>query len=307
MRRTHLIIWIIVLFMILAGCGQSQEASQGKPQTGLAASTDSVGTALESEPKEARIIATTVAATEMMSALELELIGIPSSSKTLPDRYNGVIKVGNPMSPDMELVKSLQPTEVLSVTTLEYDLKPAFESAGLKARFLNLTSLSNMEQELLSLGEKYDRTSEAKSIVAAWGDQLADIKKRTKGREAPTVLILLGVPGSYLVATENSYIGDLVKLAGGINIVEGEEVEYLASNTEYLQQGNPDVILRAAHGMPEEVVEMFDREFKQNDIWKHFNAVKNERVYDLEERLFGTTGNMDIMEAMDALVGMLYP
>ena len=50
------------------------------------------------------------------------------------------------------------------------------------------------------------------------------------------MLILLGVPGSYLVATEHSYIGDLVKQLGGKNIVQGEQVEYLASNTEYLKK-----------------------------------------------------------------------
>lgn len=115
------------------------------------------------------------------------------------------------------------------------------------------------------------------------------------------------MPGSYLVATEHSYIGDLVKLAGGINIVQGETVEYLASNTEYLQQANPDVILRAAHGMPDEVVKMFDQEFKKNDIWKHFDAVKNNRVYDLKEELFGTTGNLAAVEALNELVKMLYP
>jgi iron complex transport system substrate-binding protein len=52
---------------------------------------------------------------------------------------------------------------------------------------------------------------------------------------------------------------------------------------------------------------MFDKEFKENDIWKHFNAVKNGRVYDLEEALFGTTGNLAADKALDALVGMLYP
>lgn len=92
-----------------------------------------------------------------------------------------------------------------------------------------------------------------------------------------------------------------------MNIVQGEEVEYLASNTEYLQQANPDVILRAAHGMPEEVIEMFDQEFQTNDIWKHFNAVKNRRVYDLDELIFPTTGNLAVVEAMDELVKMLYP
>lgn len=109
------------------------------------------------------------------------------------------------------------------------------------------------------------------------------------------------------MATENSYIGDLVRIAGGKNIVEGEKMEYLESNTEYLQKANPDIILRAAHGMPDEVVKMFDQEFKTNDIWKHFNAVKQNRVYDLEESLFGTTGNLKAAEALDELTRMLYP
>jgi iron complex transport system substrate-binding protein len=59
--------------------------------------------------------------------------------------------------------------------------------------------------------------------------------------------------------------------------------------------------------MPEEVVEMFDEEFKTNDIWKHFKAVEQDRVYDLPELLFGTTGNLKITEAMNSLVEMLYP
>ena len=84
-------------------------------------------------------------------------------------------------------------------------------------------------------------------------------------------------------------------------------MEYVSSNTENLQQSNPDVILRAAHGMPDAVVEMFDKEFKENDIWKHFKAVENDRVYDLEETRFGTTANLAAVEALEELVEMLYP
>ncbi|WP_051621079.1 heme ABC transporter substrate-binding protein IsdE [Paenibacillus sp. UNC451MF] len=254
-----------------------------------------------------RVIATTVAATQIMDALELDLVGIPKSYKELPKRYAGVIEVGNPMSPDMELVKSLQPTDVLSVTTLEYDLAPVFKNAGVEATFLDLTSVEKMNEAILRLGSKYDREKQAQAIVNKYNDKIAEIKKTTEGKKPPTVLILLGVPGSYLVATENSYIGNLVKLAGGKNIVQGESVEYLASNTEYLQQSNPDIILRAAHGMPDEVIKMFDKEFQKNDIWKHFDAVKNKRVYDLEEHLFGTTGSLDAIEALDVVVKMMYP
>lgn len=281
----------IILLMSIAGCSSPKKESAKQ---------------VKSESKE-RVVATTVAVTEIMDALEVDLVGVPTSSKTLPKRYKGLPEVGNPMSPDMEKVKSLKPSEVLSVTTLEYELKPVFDGVGMKANFLDLTSLKNMQSSISDLGKKYGREKQAEAVVTKLDKKVASIQKEVKGKKEPTVLILLGVPGSYLVATEHSYIGDLVKQLGGKNIVQGEQVEYLASNTEYLKKADPDIILRAAHGMPDEVVKMFDKEFKTNDIWKHFAAVKNNRVYDLEERLFGTTGNLAAIEALDELNKMMYP
>lgn len=281
----------IILLMSIAGCSSPKKETAKQ---------------VKRESKE-RVVATTVAVTEIMDALELDLVGVPTSSKTLPKRYKGLPEVGNPMSPDMEKVKSLKPSEVLSVTTLEYELKPVFDGVGMKANFLDLTSLKNMQSSISDLGKKYGREKQAEAVVTKLDKKVASIQKEVKGKKEPTVLILLGVPGSYLVATEHSYIGDLVKQLGGKNIVQGEQVEYLASNTEYLKKADPDIILRAAHGMPDEVVKMFDKEFKTNDIWKHFAAVKNNRVYDLEERLFGTTGNLAAIEALDELKKMMYP
>jgi len=281
----------IILLVSIAGCSSPKKETAKQ---------------VKSESKE-RIVATTVAVTEIMNALEVDLVGVPTSSKTLPKRYTGLPEVGNPMSPDMEKVKSLKPSEVLSVTTLEYELKPVFDGVGMKANFLDLTSLKNMQNSISDLGKKYGREKQAEAVITKLDKKVASIQKEVKGKKEPTVLILLGVPGSYLVATEHSYIGDLVKQLGGKNIVQGEKVEYLASNTEYLKKADPDIILRAAHGMPDEVVKMFDKEFKTNDIWKHFAAVKNNRVYDLEERLFGTTGNLTAIEALDELKKMMYP
>ncbi|EMI9091052.1 MULTISPECIES: heme ABC transporter substrate-binding protein IsdE [Bacillus] len=290
-KKIASVLMAIILLVSIAGCSSPKKETAKQ---------------VKSESKE-RVVATTVAVTEIMDALEVDLVGVPTSSKTLPKRYKGLPEVGNPMSPDMEKVKSLKPSEVLSVTTLEYELKPVFDGVGMKANFLDLTSLKNMQNSINDLGKKYGREKQAEAVVTKLNKKVASIQKEVKGKKEPTVLILLGVPGSYLVATEHSYIGDLVKQLGGKNIVQGEQVEYLASNTEYLKKADPDIILRAAHGMPDEVVKMFDKEFKTNDIWKHFAAVKNNRVYDLEERLFGTTGNLAAIEALDELKKMMYP
>lgn len=291
----YMLIGIVIL--VLAGCS-------GGTQTGQNNSNRSKSS---DKAKSPRIVATTVAITEIADALGLDLAGKPTSTKVLPDRYKDVPAVGNPMSPDMEKVMSLKPTDLLSVTTLQYDLEPKFKDLNIHAEFLNFESLANMQKEIQKLGDRFDKVEKAKEINAALDAKVAAIQQQIKGKKSPKVLILLGVPGSYLVATEHSYIGDLVKIAGGTNVVQDQKVEYIAHNTEALQQSNPDIILRAAHGMPDEVVKMFDEEFKTSDIWKHFNAVKKGHVYDLSEPLFGTTGNLAASSALDELVKMMYP
>ena len=46
----------------------------------------------------------------------------------------------------------------------------------------------------------------------------------------------MGLPGSYVIATENSYVGSLVKLAGGENVYQNTDQEFLTVNTEDMKE-----------------------------------------------------------------------
>lgn len=295
---------ITMLLFILAACG-------GEDSTADAAEDSEKETDAEAEEEvletDGNIIATTVALVEIMDQLELDLVGVPTTYKDLPERYQGLPEVGLAMSPDMEMILSLKPTEVLTVTTLKDYVEETFTETDTPATYMDLESVEGMYEEIQSLGEKYDRTGQAEDLVNTFEEKLSEIEEKVEGEDASRVLILLGVPGSYLVATENSYVGDLVRRAGGVNAIEDTDLEYVQANTETLQQADADIILRMAHGMPEEVVEMFDTEFAENDIWHHFKAVKDDRVYDLEETRFGTTANLAAVDALEELIGILYP
>lgn len=283
---------------VLAGCSNNEEANEK--------ATADTAKEVANTQEEHRIIAGTVVLAEILDRLDLDAVAVPETEKKLPQRFDGLPSIGNAMSPDAEIIKSLNPTEVLSVSTLEYDLKDSFEQYKIPVDFVDLTGIDSMLDEIKELGGRYNRVREAENLVNELKEEIEAVELVADKNEKPKVLILLGVPGSYLVATENSYAGDLVKIAGGENVMAGQDAEYLASNTEYLYDANPDIILRLAHGMPEEVVEMFDEEFQKNDVWKHFNAVKNDRVYDLEEELFGTTAALNVPEALDTLVEIFY-
>ncbi|HFF2438276.1 TPA: heme ABC transporter substrate-binding protein IsdE [Staphylococcus aureus] len=256
---------------------------------------------------EFRIVPTTVALTMTLDKLDLPIVGKPTSYKTLPNRYKDVPEIGQPMEPNVEAVKKLKPTHVLSVSTIKDEMQPFYKQLNMKGYFYDFDSLKGMQKSITQLGDQFNRKAQAKEL----NDHLNSVKQKIENKAAkqkkhPKVLILMGVPGSYLVATDKSYIGDLVKIAGGENVSKVKDRQYISSNTENLLNINPDIILRLPHGMPEEVKKMFQKEFKQNDIWKHFKAVKNNHVYDLEEVPFGITANVDADKAMTQLYDLFY-
>ena len=257
---------------------------------------------------QVRIVATSPAAVDICDKLELDLVGVCSSTlSTIPERYQDVTTVGTAMSPDLEILKSLNPDYVISPNSLQSDLQPKYASIGVSSLFLNLRSVEGMYASIEGLGEKFDREEQAQALVEEYQQFMEEYRSQNEGKESPTVLVLMGLPGSYIVATESSYVGNLVKLAGGVNVYgDGDGQEFLTANTEDMKTKEPDIILRAAHALPEDVVEMFQDEFETNDIWKHFEAVQEGRVYDLPYDLFGMRAKFNYPDALEELQPLLF-
>lgn len=281
------------LLLALTGCvNQHPEQSEGQVQTGTG---------------EVRIAATSPAVMQICEKLDLDLVGVPASSLVeIPERYADATVVGSPMSPDLEILSQLQPDWVLSPASLMSDLQPKYEAAGFRYAFLNLKSIPGMFRSIQEMGTLFDRETEAQALVNEFEAYYAAFQERNQGKTQPKVLVLMGLPGSYVAATENSYVGSLVALAGGVNVYEGTEREFLNVNTEDMLQKDPDIILRTAHAMPESVMEMFAEEFETNDIWHHFRAVEDGKVYDLPYDKFGMSANFQYQEALELLEQLLY-
>lgn len=259
-------------------------------------------------PDEPRIVATSPAVAQICDRLDLDLVGVCSTTvSTIPERYEGLTEVGTAMAPDMEVMASLAPDWILSPSSLQSDLQPKYEAINMDWAFLNLKSVFGMYQSIEELGEIFDRQEEAEEMVTEFEDFYAEYQGKNEGKESPDVLVLMGLPGSYIIATENSYVGSLVEMAGGNNVYAGSDEEFLTVNTEDMKTKEPDVILCAAHAMPEQVTEMFREDFATNDIWKHFKAVQEGKVYNLSYEYFGMSATFDYPEALEELQGYLYP
>ena len=309
-RGLSILLTGVLFSSLLTGCVNQYQEEGNLPSSGSMYLIEG-STALADPPENPRIVVTSAATCDIMERLDMDLVGRPKEMTTpLPRRYMedpSITEVGGPMAPDMEIIKSLSPDYVIGPATLQPAFEPQFQDAGLPYLFLNLKSVQGLYQSTKQLGQLFGREEQAQKEVDEYHAIMDEYNEKYGDREGPSVLVLMGVPGAYIVATPNSYVGNLVELAGGRNVYADERDEFIQANTEDMNKRDPDIILRCAHAMPDVVRDMFAQEFNTNDIWKHFRAVQEGRVYDLSYDNFGMSAKFNWPDALTELEPYLYP
>lgn len=286
-KKTLSVILSLGLVFSLAGCVS---------QSGETASNSS-----ESAPS---VAATSVAICEILDKLEYDnVVGVPETERDLPERYGSVATIGAPMTPDYEIIKSISPDIVLSPKSLESTLSADYTSAGINSAFLDLSSVQGMYSAITSLGELLGCEEQAKALTDEYEDYMKNYEKPDGDINA---LILMCFPdGFYLVATENSYVGNLVSLAGFNNVygsdTSGDENGFVSVNPEDMVQKNPDVIFVFAHYSEDSAFEYMRNEFATNDAWQYYDAVKENKIYYLPSDKFGMSADLSWTDALDYL------
>lgn len=310
--------------VMLAGCGNTTTGAEDnkttEAQPKVSTQTESGDKAEESEQVEAaeqtgtkeetkeagNVVASSVAIVEILDAMNIPMVGVPTSSYTLPESVADATEIGNPMSPDMEVITSLEPDYIISVNSLEADLGDQFKATGATTYFADLSSYDGLKTTITDLGALFGTEDAASAVIAGLEEKEANVEAEVEGKEAPTVLIIFGAGDSFMAASDSTYVGDLVRLAGGVNVVTDAPSGFSPIDMEYLAEQNPDYILLMAHANPEESLKALQNEFDTNEAWQNFDAVTNDRVYALETGYFGMSANLQAGDALEKLVEILY-
>nr|WP_206529872.1 heme ABC transporter substrate-binding protein IsdE [Clostridium perfringens] len=260
---------------------------------------------LKKENGEEIVVATSVAVTEILDELGVKVSGVPTSSYDLPESTKDAVKVGNPMNPDLEIIKSLNPDVVVSVDTLGEDYKKLFTDNNIPSEFIDLTTLEGLKTSISTLGERFNKTEKANEILnelKVKEDEFVNLSKEEK----KDVLLVFAAPGSMMIATPSSYIGNLVDKVGANNIVKDDKKPFVSYSNEEIVKLNPDMVLVMTHGMPEQAKKMSEEKFASDPAWSRIEAVKEGKVYYLENGYFGMSANLKVIESLDKLGEIIY-
>lgn len=294
--KKHLInMCALISIMTMVGCSNDDAKENNMVETeNKVYSEDSI------------VIATSVAVTEILDELGVKVSGVPKTSYELPENTKNAVEVGTPMNPDLEIIKSLNPDLVVSVDTLGQDFIDTFTQNNIPSEFVNLSSYDGLKETITLLGEKFNKIDKANGILNKLQSKEDELNVNIKDKEKTDVLVIFGAPGTMMLATSKSYVGNLVELAGGNNVLENSSSSFVQINKEELLNLNPDKIVVMTHADPETTKTQVKETLETDSAWKNLDAVKNGEVYYLENEYFGMSANLKVIEALDKMHDILY-
>ena len=277
----------------------------GCQSTGGSEKTDEAANVAE----EKTVVAATVSGSQVLDRLDAEVVGIPTTKLEMPERFKGLPEVGQSMSPDLEIVASLEPDVFIMDNLFRESVEESLNEYDFNTFFIKTSSYTEYLESIEELGKVINKEEEANALINEFKDIEKEISAK-KGDKSPTVAIIFGGGENFMLATETSYLGDLAKAVGVTNIasnIDGEvENGYIQLSLEHILEQNPDYILRFAHGNLEETKKSFDEAFDKNPAYQELDAVKNNKVVDLDPTVFNVSANLKVKEAIKTLGDILY-
>lgn len=263
----------------------------------------------ETKEKKPSVVAATVSGAQVLDKLDANVAGVPTTKMTLPEKLKGLPEVGQAMSPDLEIVASLEPDVFVMDNMFKEKVEESMKKYDLDTFYFDTSTYTNFLTSIEKLGAKIGQEKEATKVINELKDVEKEAVKNKKG-EAPKVAIIFGGGENFMLATESSYLGDLVKTVGAKNITNNLDTSvkspYIQFSLEQILEQNPDYILRFAHGEIEQTKKAFDSAFDKNPAYKELDAVKNNKVIDLDPSIFNVSANLQVKEAIKTLGETFY-
>ncbi|MCT4606133.1 MAG: heme ABC transporter substrate-binding protein IsdE [Marinisporobacter sp.] len=296
MKRWTAFMLVIMICVMSVGCGAKGDELKDKN--------------IDTKSKETRIVAGSVAVAEMLLALDIPMVGRPSTQYGIADEIKDIPEIGLPMNPDLEVVKSLRGDVFITSGALKELIGSKFEQNGVHPMYADLSSYDAVKETIKKFGKDFGKEENAKKIIEAFEKNEKEILKDIDPNKKVKVMILFGAPGHFMLATEESFAGSLINKLGAENITSSVKSKYkgpyLPFSLEVALKENPDIIFRMYHGYIEEARKQVQEEFRMNPQWKNFKAIKENKVYDLDPEYFGVTGDIGATESLEKMKDYLY-
>jgi ABC-type Fe3+-hydroxamate transport system substrate-binding protein len=229
-----------------------------------------------------RIVSLSPGITEILFALGLgdRVVGVtdfcnfPKEAKQLP-------KIGGLLNPNYETLIILKPDLIIHQPN-SHKIETFVEKLGIQSLPISMLSLDQIFDSVKSIGVATGSEEAADKLVQKMRAKIDFHRSRLSQVPRKSVLLLLGINNDSMRdiygVGPNTYLGELLNLAGGKNILAESRSQYPKVSKEFIIHESPEIIIEA--GPTRILTEKASIQRKQG--WQQFptiTAVKNGDIH----------------------------
>lgn len=274
--------------------------------------TDYRGQDVTIQKQPQRIISLMPAHTEILFAIGAgeQMVGCTSLCDYPPATSDlKKIAFANPGSISLEALVELQPDLIILGGDYHRLLAEQLEKIKVPVLSFESQSLADIEKSIRGIAKATGHTARGKQIIHKINEDIQAIQEQVKPfQEQGRPRVFYQVWDQPLMtAGPESFIGELITLVGGENIFSDVKIAYPQVSEETLVVRNPEVILLPGlkNNQPDDAREAIAT-LKQRPGWKKMKAVKNQRIYIIEDDLISRPGPR-VVQGLQQVAQALYP
>lgn len=270
--------------------------------------TDLLGRDVTIEAAPERIVTTSPSAIEMLYAAGGTAIARSSTALGVAGAED-LVDIGNAYSPSVELILAQQPDLILADASLQPQFAEMFAGLGAPVVYVGAVEYADIPASLRVIGTAIGDV-EAGEAAALAAEATADATAAAVADFPParTLVLVAGRDGTLSVALNDSFIADLVQIAGGVNVAadipqNGQIPGFAVVSPETIVATDPEVILVIVPGQTggPSIGAMVAQQLPM------LAAVQADRVHEIDLETFLQNPGPRAVEALPDLADLLHP
>jgi iron complex transport system substrate-binding protein len=202
--------------------------------------------------------------------------------------------IGNYWNPSIEPIIALSPDLILASGDASEEAASKLRNLGYNVLLLDAENLNDVLNDIFIVGRATNQSDQASALVTSLRTRI-DTVANLAANASSTPKVYDEIWNDPLMAAgPRTFISDLIALAGGENIFDDAASQWPVVSSESVITKNPDIILSLS------------TDISTRSGWSSINAVKNNKIYQINDDEFSRPGPR-LIDALEDLAKIVHP